>query len=173
MTITEWLQESPAPEEIALNAEGNQFIPIGIIENKLRQLCGQWWNTKNFSFSLFQHSTTVMVSASIEVELSFDNTNKTLVGAVTFTDFEYGSNLDWAATAKSEAIKNAVKGLGPQFGANLNGRADIKQGSKNNGKEALKLKPDIKIIKRYNDAIIEKNTEEITRLISMYDIKTV
>lgn len=126
MIAKEWLNQEPPAQEISKNNDGSEFIPIAIVEGLLDEYTDRTWKTCGFQFSLHPYGTTLLISASVELIVYHyadeSRIYRSMVGAITFTDIAYGSNLNFAATALSECIKNAAKKLGPRFGKNLNGR---------------------------------------------------
>lgn len=182
MNKIEWLQQQPLPEEVSKNDDGSEFIPIVIVETNLDELTDGDWSTKNFQYSVHVYGTTLLISASVELCVSYAVNigkpgyghwvvlNRTLVGAVTFTDLKHGSNLDFAATGLSEAIKNAAKKLGPRFGKNLNGRG----GDLN--KATLPLEPlekpimDVITQKKYENAKKSGDTKTLLEIENYYQL---
>ena len=65
MNINEWLEQSPKPEEIATNADGSQYIPIGIVEQLLDDMTGGGWDTQNFKFVMDGD----FISSSVELSI--------------------------------------------------------------------------------------------------------
>lgn len=161
MAKQQWLQQEPDPTEISKNSDGSDFIPIGIIEPLLDELTDGDWSTSNFKYSTQVYGTTLLISASVELSVRYkiktgepgfgvwDTVRRRISGAVTFTDATHGSNLNFAATALSECIKNAAKKLGPRFGRNLNDR-----GAMLAIQDAPSLKPKMDVItaKKYENA---------------------
>ena len=161
MDINTFLEQQPKPEEILVNEDGSQYIPIGIVENLLDAITDKTWGTRNFTFDT--HGGNGFFSASLEL-LFFD---RVLVGTITFHETDYDDNRDYAAIAASECIKNAAKRLGNRFGRSLN-RIEKKQKAQ---KESVKLKPDAKIMQQYNYALISKDYSTVDKIVSIYDIK--
>lgn len=161
MDINKWLDTPPKDEEVATNADGSLYIPIGIVEQLLDDMTGSTWATRNFSFSIVAD----VVCGS--VELYFPELNRSMVGSKTFSIDEYPDNQDWTATLLSECIKNAAKKLGRRFGRELNGRVEKQQSAK----IAVKMKPDAKIMQKYLAAIASGDEVTANTLVSMYEIK--
>lgn len=183
MKPIEWIDQEPPEEEISTNKDGSVFQRIAVVESLLDELTDNRWSTRNFKFSLHPYSTTLLVSASIELCVLYRFCNEVqltdgslhitytplrkriLVGAVTFDDFSYAGNLDFAGTALSEAIKNAAKKLGPRFGKNLNGRGEIKS-------ETPKEKPEMDVVtkQKYKNAVAAGDTKTILEIENYYQL---
>lgn len=153
--VIKWLDEDPPSYEIAKNNDGSEFIPIAIVEELLNKLTDRTWETKHFAWSLFSHGDVVLVSASVQLEVGYTLGPSTphcvfrsITGAVTFTSDAYAPNINLAATALSECIKNAAKKLGRRFGNKLNDRGAVAEVSQ------LVPKPymDVVTAKKYENA---------------------
>jgi hypothetical protein len=126
MNINEWLNYPPKEEEIKIR-DGAKYIPYDIIVDKLDQLSPHQWNTKNFQCNWRTVGKKIVVSGTVEVDVTYkigtETYNRTLAGASTFV-LNKQSNPHPDATSKSLAIMNAVKPLGKQFGKGLNDDID-------------------------------------------------
>lgn len=172
---TQWLLQEPTIEEIRNNSDGSQFIPIAIVESLLTELTNGDWSTSHFNYSVHVYGTTLLITASVELDVTYeavvlhgDYIYRKMVGATTFTDSKHGSNLDFAATALSECIKNAAKKLGPRFGKNLNGRAGDLAAS--TADTTVKPTMDIITQKKYEKAISSGDTKTQLEIENYYQI---
>lgn len=116
----DWLSEEPKPEEVKLNPDNSQYIPIGMLEQVLDTF--DRWGTSNFKFALLKTGGTIFASASISLDVWFDNQERHHTGASTFQILQNDVNTDYEATALSLALANAAKKLGKRFGRGLNNR---------------------------------------------------
>lgn len=129
---------------------------------------------------LDNHTRIIVIDGSIEITVTYGGVTRTLVGAATMPieiDAGREGNFNFRATIKAEATKNAVKGIGPNFGSKLNDRDTITirpaTPAKNNGRQkppAVKLQPDLKIQAQYNHAV-ENKTGMVDVLEALYEIK--
>lgn len=117
-----WLSTPCADSDIKPNSDGSEYIPIGIIENKLDKFDS--WGTSNFKFQIFKTSNYWFASGSVELLVVNNKKSKTINGAVTYSIGRRDSNMDYEATVLSFCIANAAKKLGKQFGRHLNGRLE-------------------------------------------------
>jgi hypothetical protein len=134
----EWLEQQPVFEgdnkEVFENADGSQYIPVGIVENLLDQLTDTHWSTENFisnSSTRVSNSNekTSFIGGKIELTVTYGNITRTLTGvcdikvsdliAKTIHDKD---NESYQATVLSNCLCNAAKKLGNRFGRSLNGR---------------------------------------------------
>lgn len=124
-----WINDDPPQEEI-FGQPGKEYIPIGITEINLTKL-DPFWSDHTFQYRLDMiHCNNVagLVSGSIEITVKYNKQMRRLVGAATLIipdDADLANpegNSNFAATVKSECIKNAVKAIGKRFGAGLNDR---------------------------------------------------
>lgn len=181
--LLDWLNYPPAEEEISKNLDGSEFIPIGIVENKLTRL-DPFWGTENFRFQLIQGASGCMFAdGSLELVVTYGGRTRRLVGAATLlvpADTEFDNpvvNSNFGATVKSECIKNSAKGCGRSFGSALNERDLILtpvNKSQKNGKQkppAVKMKPDSKIQSQYNKAFENNEDGLIAALNDIYEIQ--
>lgn len=151
MSIQQWLDSEPLPEEIK-ERNGGKYIPIHIIIQKLNYLCGELsgysgnWSTPNFQhlYHNFSHyikekgktAHKTVVSGSIELHIEYHEPN--LTNSITNTVESYktvkrvlsGSasflingtqNPHTTSTVRSLATVSAAQLLGRQFGYGLNG----------------------------------------------------
>jgi len=174
-----WVKLPPTEEEISRNADGSEFIPIGIVERLLERL-DPYWGTERFEFKLLVLNGHPLVNASLELTVSYAGRTRRLIGAITApvspeldpNDPYVNSNL--AATAKSECIKNAVKAIGLAFGQGLNDRLAIvtpEQKATTRAKykpAAVDMTPDHGIQQTYNHAVETVNQELMERVRSVY-----
>lgn len=176
-----WIDNDPEEGEVETNDDGSQFIPIYFVERKLFKLDSHW-GTEDFHFQLFKGvSNAMLVQSSLELVVTYGGRTRRIVGSTTafvpadvdFTDPLVNSN--YSGTLKSENIKNAAKTIGNAFGAALNERDIILtpvNKSQKNGKQkppAVKMKPDSKIQKQYDDAMDRLDTGMMQLLESIYD----
>ena len=178
--IVEWLNQEPPSEEIATNNDGSQYIPIGIVESLLDELTGKSWEVTEFRLQFTPYKDFLLISASIELSVGFyvapegPNIDATyssifrkLSGAITFTEREYGDNIDFAGIALSECIKNAAKKLGPRFGRSLNGRVNATEKRAN-----IKQKPRMDAVTavKYRKAKMNGDMQTIVDIENYYDV---
>lgn len=132
---SEWLEKNPEfdgeNKEVFNNADGSQYIPVGIIEELLDLFTDKCWDTNCFKFSKYEDNGKGYVSGSVELTVSFDGNMLNRVGAATLSIEELKSfnvalgekeNTSFEATILSLALCNAAKKLGNRFGRSLNGR---------------------------------------------------
>lgn len=176
MDKLKWLLEQPQPEEIQDNTDGSQYLPIGIVETKLRQF-DPAWSANNFTFLPISFYDGTYLNGSIEVTVSIcfgdgGKYMKVMVGAATIKAEDYLPNTDWAATLKAECIKNAVKALGAQFGSELNGRVDVRKDIVGNKQRprADKIVPDANILEQYREAVAKGNEKKRVMIEAAYDL---
>ena len=156
LSIGEWLQQPPAPEEIKLK-DGAKYIPYKVIVDKLNQLCPHGWGTQNFNPQYIVLGRKLLVTGTIEVVVKY------VVGGVEYTRLLSGaanfmlnkaSNPHPSATCKSLAIMNAVKPIGRQFGWEINPETE---------EEKAEFLP---IIKEEKAPPIDKEKERLSQMIT-------
>lgn len=178
-TNYDWMNIPPAEEELSQNVDGGVFIPIGIVEKKLFRLDSHW-GTEKFIFKLFTAGGVIFADASLELVVNYAGRTRRLIGAVTLpvpTEIDItnpAENLNFSATCKSEATKNAIKPLGLAFGQGLNDRLTTNtpqpKTSANGRKkpDAVMLPPDKKIQQQYNDAVETCNERIMAAIKTVY-----
>jgi len=137
LSLSEWINQDPYPEEIRYNEDQSAYIPIEFIKVKLDYLSPQW-ETRNFNHFFFPTPNGALIcSASVELEISYkvdirteegkqfipptyNTVKRTLSGTATFDVQKYYPNQNWAAIALSLSIVSAAKEIGPFFGKLLN-----------------------------------------------------
>lgn len=165
--------DSPADEFVQSNPDGSRFIPIQYLE---LMLDNYQWNTKNFHYQIFKNGYADLgVAASIELEINYLSTDgafisRTFVGACSFSLTSLEPNTHFLATAKSECVKNAASDIGIYFGRGLNKDIAPVQVKRNN--TVLKSRPDIKIMKQFEEAVKKGDEATVILLSNIYDIKT-
>lgn len=182
MNTTEWLNESPLPEEIkSLNQDGTgKYIPYEIIVEKLNQLCGHEWSMSNVQVCYMNlPNRKTLVSGTVEVEVKYNTSVFSLPNFVT-RRLSGGANFVvnntkipyTTASVKSLAVMNAVKPLGRQFGWQLNEGED--NPSPGEGLIDAELKPDMDmvILKKYEKAVREKDDLTINNIKAQYNVET-
>lgn len=137
----EWLQEKPSPEDIRINPDGSEFLPIYIVESLLDQLTDTNWNTPHYDFESNELKETiekngtkelvsyVLLSGTVHLDFHYGGIQRVIIGCAQkrITDFKAKTELekdneDFKATMFSLALCNAAKKLGNRFGRSLNGR---------------------------------------------------
>lgn len=172
--ILDWLKEQPPENEIKPGPNGGLHIPI----EKLRPLLDEVnYSTRNYSWNLYKDGySKLCVAASIELEISYLSNEsvliyRTFVGACNFSLLSIAPIQDWNATAKSMCIKNAAIEAANRFGRELNieivpdTRGEIIMDIK------PKPKPDIKIMKQFEEAIKNHDEAAISMFSNIYDIR--
>lgn len=166
---TEISFDDPVPEsEIEKNEDGSLFIPIRIIEELLDSVSEKTWDRVNHKYSFhIDAAGDQSLATSFELKLIAFGGERTLLCSsfIRLKDYENNSNI--LQTGIAEATKAGVKVLGKRFGKDLNHSIQNKK-----EKVPIKRKPDAKVMSAYMNAIMNNHNEEITRLLSMYDIKT-
>ena len=156
MDINEWLQKTPAPEEIRVK-DGAKYIPYKTIVDKLNQLSPNEWSTSNFNPQYIILGRKLLVTGTIDVTVSYvingEKITRTLSGAANFM-LNKASNPHPSATCKSLAIMNAVKVLGKQFGWEINPETE---------EEKAEFLP---IIKEEKAPSVDKEKERLSQMIS-------
>jgi hypothetical protein len=174
MLIADWLNESPQENEVFTAPSGGLHIPIEILRPLLDKVN---YCTRNYTWSLYKDGyANLCVAASIELDISYLNNesvyiNKTFVGACNFSLPSILPNTDWNATAKSMCIKNASIEAAKRFGRELNIESIPNKSNEVIAKEKPKSKPDIKILKQFEEAVLRGDQATITMLTNIYDIK--
>lgn len=174
----DWINTPPII--VDQNADGSEFIPIGIIEGSLTKL-DPHWGDENFRFQIFTgRSGAMLADGSLELIVTYGGRQRRLVGAATMlipadVDFDDPSiNSNYGATIKAECRKNAAKGLGLHFGAGLNDRLTINTPQQKpvlNGRkkpDAVEINPDDKIQQQYNFAAETLNEKAMLVLKQVY-----
>lgn len=125
LSLSDWLNQEPLPEEIRYNTDGSMYIPVEFIKIKLDYL-DKFWSTENFSHYLQHVQGRDYCFGSVELIVTFNeykkNTdliggkstivNKRVIsGAATFDLQKYQPNENWSATCLSLCIVNAAKEL--------------------------------------------------------------
>src|ERR1700733_6991479 len=143
---SEWLEQQPVFEgdnkEVFENADGSQYIPVGIVEGLLDWFTDKNWETNKFQFRTFEIGGKSFVSGSLELSFfhpdlfvngmmrkNIDRIGRTVIGCATVDintmmakDIYSTDITDYEATILSLALCNAAKKLGNRFGRSLNGR---------------------------------------------------
>jgi hypothetical protein len=167
-----------APLIIEDNADGSQFVPIGIVETDLTEL-DTHWGTENFKFRVFQMGEYWYISSSVELAINYGGLKRKLVGASTVRVDQQNPIIDNAESISlSESTKSAAKKIGKRFGSELNGRMDAirffepstNTARNNQKKSAVLMKPDEKIIQQWQQAHAKNDIQKIKFLESMYDL---
>ena len=158
---------------LRFNPDGSRYIPIQTLEILLDEYK---WSTKNFHYQVFKNGySDICIAASLELEINYTSTDgallsRTFVGACSFSIKSIEPNTHFLATAKSECVKNAASDIGVYFGRGLN--SDIVPVQTPQEKKVVKSKPDIKILKQFEEAVKKGDEATITMLTNIYDIKT-
>lgn len=126
LDVEAWLKLPCDPSEIKKTPDGAEYIPIGIIEEKLDTF--DVWTTSNENFEIVRASNFYIATGSVELTVSYikgkDRLTITRVGACSMVVSSRDSNTDFEGTVLSYCLSNAAKKLGKQFGRHLNGRLD-------------------------------------------------
>lgn len=161
------------PDNVADNGFGGKHIPIEHLENILDQFN---WSTQNYQWNLYKDGhASLGVGASIELVLNFrtdegEIIKRTFVGACNFLLQSILPIPDWNATAKSMCIKNAATDAGKYLGRGINGETVVDRSERK--PQAVKKKPDSKIMQQFLAAVEANDEATITLLSNIYDIKT-
>lgn len=118
------LTDRPNPEHIKKNPEGYDYIPIGLVEQTLDEIC-PGWSTIDPSFSIIQVGEGYLATATIMLCFKYEEENYNSVGAHSMYISPRDLNTNYSATCLSYAIANAAKRRGIIFGRDLNGRLEI------------------------------------------------
>ena len=162
------------PEDCIAQIQTNEnkvasFIPILQLENMLDVFD---WSTGNFQYQLYKDGyANLCVMASIELTIEYGQIKRTFTGACNFELKGLYPNTHFLATAKSECIKNAASDIGVYFGRGLNNDVVPVQ-TESKEKPERRSKPDIKIMKQFEEAVKNGDQAAITLLTNIYDIKT-
>lgn len=172
ISVSGWLKQPPNEDEIKPSPNGGLHLPI----EKLRPLLDNVnYCTRNYSWNLYKDGyAKLSVAASIELEISYLNNEgvmiyRTFVGACNFSLLSIAPIQDWNATAKSMCIKNAAIEAANRFGRELNIEAVPNETIVVT--PTAKPKPDIKIMKQFEDAVKNNDEAAISMLSNIYDIK--
>lgn len=160
------------PDEAILkaNEDGSRFIPINFLEDELDKLN---WSTRNFHHTIFKNGyADLVVSASLELVITHNDTERSFVGAANFSLKSIGDNPHFLATVKSECIKNAATDIGVLYGRHLNDEVLKNQELTKPVIDKPKSKPDSKIMKQFLKAVEDGDTATQTMLSNIYEIKT-
>ena len=167
----EWLQSQPNDDEICDSPLGGKHIPI----EKLRPLLDQLNAcTKNYVISYYKNGYGDLSAAGqIELTVTVDGVDRTVTGASNLC-IKDAINDRWNGSLKSDCVKNAAIELGIRFGRELNKDMPELQEPKpiKMAMERAKRKPDSKVMQQFLKAVERGETETITLLTNMYDIKT-
>jgi hypothetical protein len=165
--IKDWLAgEPPITEE----KDGALYVPIWQVEADLNELCENNWSRHNHKYSLHtDHDGDVWVATSVITEVNYGELRRLLICSSYIRAAEYPDSKNILQTGIAEATKAGVKVLGNRFGYALNDRTVLKEKP---AKQRIKPKPDAQILKAYNKALIEKDSQTISRLTTIYDINT-
>lgn len=183
---SEWLEDNPAPEEIAeriTEVNGKkykyQYLPVEVVEYLLDWFTDKLWDTNSFKFSKYEVDGKEYVSGSLELTVGFDIHMLTRTGAATSSVEELKSineslgekeNTAFEATILSLALCNAAKKLGNRFGRSLNGRG---VGKVQDVKKEMPLPiPDKKIIEQWLELVEEGNVVKQAIFLGIYDNQT-
>lgn len=118
------LTDRPNPEYVKKNPEGYDYIPIGLVEQTLDEVC-QGWTTFDPSFSIVQVGEGYLATATIVLYFTYEEQSYSTVGAHSMYISMRDINTNYAATCLSYAIANAAKRRGIIFGRDLNGRLEV------------------------------------------------
>lgn len=155
------LTNRPNPEHIKKNPEGYDYIPIGLIEQTLDEVCPEW-STLDPSFDIIQVGDGYLATATIMLHFKYQERNYSSIGAHSMYISPRDLNTNYSATCLSYAIANAAKRRGIVFGRDLNGRLEI-------GETGL---PVIQIDNsKISDAEIQRQLGEITEQVIFCDNK--
>lgn len=133
LSLSDWLNQDPLPQEVRYNADTSAYIPVEFIKVKLDYLDSHW-GTQNFNHFLQHIQGRDYCFGSVELIISFlelkkdanmigsklVQTKRIITGAANFDLQKYQPNENYAATCLSLCIVNAAKELGVFFGKNLN-----------------------------------------------------
>lgn len=167
--FTTALNMPPLKSEIAINSQANnsEYIPIGIVQNKLDEMFQGLWKTEKFTTEVYQNE----IIGSIELHVFHPEAQCwiTRIGAASVmvqtakgtTDKIKNTLVKDYPHLLSECLKSAAKTLGASFGRNLNKVVvDEYQPIPTEGVEF----DEITAVER---AIMESNTKE--EVISLYN----
>lgn len=174
--FNEWLSEKCLPEDVA-EKDGVYYLPIGVAEAKLDSMLNEFgisWHTRNYKSRHYITDTVHIVSASLELVLNGSGYFKVLVGTATFSATDYYPNTHLDPIAKSFCVVNSCHDLGFQFGRHLSQVNELSnKKDKSKRKEAVKMKPDKEIVKKYIDAVTNKKLNEAMQLEKIYDFSNI
>lgn len=118
------LTDRPNPEHIKKNPEGYDYIPIGLVEQTLDELC-PGWSIFDQTFSIVPVGEGYLATATVTLDLQYEDTRFGTAGAHSMYISPRDLNTNYSATCLSYAIANAAKRRGILFGRDLNGRCEI------------------------------------------------
>lgn len=118
------LTDRPNPEYVKKNPEGYDYIPIGLVEQTLDEICPTW-TTSNPTFCITQIGESYLATATIGLSLKNGNDWMHSSGAHSMYISPRDLNTNYAATCLSYALANAAKRRGIIFGRDLNGRLEV------------------------------------------------
>lgn len=126
--FTALLNRPPLKSEIAINAQAknSEYIPIGIVQNKLDEMFQGLWKTENFTSQIYQNE----IIGSLELHV-FHPVNQCWITRIGSASVMIQENKETKEKIKntlvkdyphllSECLKSASKTLGASFGRNLN-----------------------------------------------------
>ncbi len=129
VTLEQWLNQPPLPEEIRYSEDGSSYIPIEFIKPKLYHLDSKW-QTINFKHHFISSPDGRLIcTGSVELLIKWIRMGsllnmicdkRTLTGSATFDVQKYFGNNNWGQTCLSLCIVAAAKELGIFFGKDLN-----------------------------------------------------
>lgn len=165
----EWLNEEVPDFELD-EKDGALFIPIWVVESLLDELSGCNWNRYEHKYSLHPDSNGVeWLATSHLLDVFYGDGKRTLLCSSFINPQQYPDAKNLLQTGIAEATKAGVKVLGVRFGKSLNERTTFK---KKKAKVPIKRTPDKKVLQAYADAIQREDEETISKIESMYNIKT-
>ena len=135
--FAEYCNQYPEPVDIKLTDDGFEYIPIQIIQNYLDELCneigGTWCASGTYERENRIEGDFKQISGELLLEIAYYDNNKNIVrvsrpGSSTIILSTKEPTPHYAATLKSEAIKNAAKTLGRRFGRFLNDKESLSEG---------------------------------------------
>ena len=132
-----WLNKTPAKSEIKTNpyAGNSQYIPIGIIEQRLDEMYAGLWCIDECHLQVIANSVVCALTLKVFHPVAKIWINRSGIGAIpiqlnkgesemSFSTIKSDAIRKNAPAAKSQAIRNAAQSLGSVFGRNLN-RDDV------------------------------------------------
>lgn len=124
ITVTDYLDSDPDPNDIRVNADGRRYLPIRVVERYLDDLIkctpAERWHTSDLKVDTLPGKQSIVFSGTIVLTIILEKNVIKRSGA--FTMFATGNdkNKDYYPTILSGCIKNAAKSLGRRFGRYLN-----------------------------------------------------
>jgi len=155
------LTDRPNQEYVKKNPEGYDYIPIGLVEQTLDEICPDW-SIFDPTFNIDQIGEGYLATATVMLDLKYGDTRFGTVGAHSMYIFPRDLNTNYAATCLSYAIANAAKRRGIIFGRDLNGRLEVGE----TGLPVIQLDTSKK-----TDEEIQKELGEITEKVIACDNK--